>query len=189
MKPRLNAERSGDCNEAGPGIKRLRHPPSRCTIIRAPNGFFPSAFGIRIQFCGQQRLSTKEQQTRTRWPEQEPSQNILAYDLGLADRIQMLLGRAGNLSKQKMSCDLCFMVEVHMWCGILKSDLMLCLTPRIAEASLHEPHTRPMDLTGRRKKSMICIDAFEIDSDTSLERWVRFAEKVARSLPGKPAGQ
>lgn len=80
---------------------------------------------------------------------------------------------------------LCFMVNGHMCCGIVKSDLMLRLTPETAAVSLLEPHTRPMDFTGKPIKSMIYVEAAGIDSDSSLEKWVRYAEQIARELPGK----
>jgi TfoX/Sxy family transcriptional regulator of competence genes len=109
----------------------------------------------------------------------------MAYDLGLADRIRVILGRVGDFSERKMFGGLCFMVNGHMCCGIVKSDLMLRLTPEIAAAALREPHTRPMDFTGKPMKSMIYVEAAGIDADSSLERWVRSAERIARSLPGK----
>jgi TfoX/Sxy family transcriptional regulator of competence genes len=109
----------------------------------------------------------------------------MAYDLGLTDRIRVILGRLGDFSERKMFGGLCFMVNGHMCCGIVKSDLMLRLTPEIAAAALREPHTRPMDFTGKPMKSMIYVEAAGIDADSSLERWVRSAERIARSLPGK----
>ncbi len=113
----------------------------------------------------------------------------MAYDLGLADRIRVVLGRLGDFSERKMFGGLCFLVNGHTCCGIVKSDLMLRLTPEIAAASLHEPHTRPMDFTGKPMKSMIYVEATGIDSDSSLERWVRSAEQVAQALPDKVGKQ
>jgi TfoX/Sxy family transcriptional regulator of competence genes len=109
----------------------------------------------------------------------------MAYDLGLADRIRMVLGRLGEFSERKMFGGLCFLVNGRMCCGIVKSDLMLRLTPEIAAAALRQPHTRPMDFTGKPMKSMIYVDPAGIDSDSSLERWVRSAEQVSRALPAK----
>lgn len=109
----------------------------------------------------------------------------MAYDLGLADRIRVILGRSGGFSERKMFGGLCFMVNGHMCCGIVKSDLMLRLTPETAVAALREPHTRLMDFTGKPMKSMIYVDATGIDSDAALERWVRSAERVAQAIPSK----
>ncbi len=109
----------------------------------------------------------------------------MAYDLGLADRIRVVLGRLGEFSERKMFGGLCFLVNGRMCCGIVKSDLMLRLTPEIAAAALREPHTRPMDFTGKPMKSMIYVEAAGIDSDSSLERWVRSAERLARGVIGR----
>jgi TfoX/Sxy family transcriptional regulator of competence genes len=116
----------------------------------------------------------------------------MAYDLGLADRIRMVLGRLGSFSERKMFGGLCFLVNGRMCCGIVKRDLMLRLTPEMAATALREPHTRPMDFTGKPMKSMIYVDPAGIDSDSSLERWVRSAEQVSRALPAKiekPSGR
>src|SRR5579863_1711488 len=113
----------------------------------------------------------------------------MAYDLGLADRIRVVLGRTGRFSERKMFGGLCFLVNGHMCCGIVKSDLMLRLTAEAVAVALHEPHTRPMDFTGRPMKSMIYIDAAGVDSDHSLERWVRSAELLARAMPDKIGGR
>ncbi len=109
----------------------------------------------------------------------------MAYDLGLADRIRVVLGHQGDVFERKMFGGLCFMVNGHMCCGIVKTDLMLRLTPETATAALCEPHTRPMDFTGKPMKSMIYVDAIGIDSDASLERWVLAAAGIARELPEK----
>jgi TfoX/Sxy family transcriptional regulator of competence genes len=91
----------------------------------------------------------------------------------------------GDFSERKMFGGICFLVNGNMCCGIVKSDLMLRLTSEAATAALQEPHTRPMDFTGKPMKSMIYVAAEGIDSDSSLERWVRSAERVARALPAK----
>jgi TfoX/Sxy family transcriptional regulator of competence genes len=109
----------------------------------------------------------------------------MAYDLGLADRIRVILGHTRGFSERKMFGGLCFLVNGHMCCGIVKSDLMLRLTPETASAALGEPHTRPMDFTGKPMKSMIYVASAGIDSDAALERWIRSAERVARALPAK----
>jgi TfoX/Sxy family transcriptional regulator of competence genes len=95
----------------------------------------------------------------------------MAYDEGLADRIRVLLGSSGEFSERNMFGGLCFLVNERMCCGIVKNDLMLRLTPELAAAALGELHTRPM----------IYVDGAGIDSDSSLERWVRSAEQLARA--------
>ena len=68
----------------------------------------------------------------------------MAYDVHLADRIRSILKTAGEFSEKKMLGGLAFMVNGRMFCGVLKTDLVLRLTAEEADAALREPHTRPM---------------------------------------------
>jgi TfoX/Sxy family transcriptional regulator of competence genes len=109
----------------------------------------------------------------------------MAYDLGLADRIRLVLRPAGPFAERKMFGGLCFLVNGRMCCGVMKTDLVLRLTPEAAAEALREPHVRPMDFTGKPMKSMIYVAAAGVDSDSSLESWVKSAEAIARTLPAK----
>lgn len=113
------------------------------------------------------------------------TQIAMAYDEGLADRIRTALGPRGGFSERKMFGGLCFMVNGNMCCGIVGNDLMLRLTPQAVSAALREPHTRPMDFTGKPMKSMIYVAAAGLDSDESLETWIQSADRIARAMPAK----
>src|SRR5215471_11619796 len=80
---------------------------------------------------------------------------------------------------------LAFMVNGHMCCGVLKTDLVLRLTSEEAAASLRQPHTRPMDFTGKPMKSMIYVSATGTDSDKALAAWVESAVRLARCVAEK----
>jgi hypothetical protein len=67
----------------------------------------------------------------------------------------------------------------------VKTDLVLRLSPESAATALHQPHTRPMDFTGKPMKSMIYVDAMGTDQDDALEGWVKTAYSLARGLPPK----
>jgi TfoX/Sxy family transcriptional regulator of competence genes len=109
----------------------------------------------------------------------------MGYDLHLADRVRSILERAGEFSERRMFGGVAFMVNGHMCCGIVKTDLVLRLTPEQVPVSLHEAHTRPMDFTGKPLKSMIYVSTGGTDSDEALTGWVEAALKVARSLPAE----
>lgn len=109
----------------------------------------------------------------------------MAYEVHLADRIRSILQSAGEFSERKMFGGLAFIVNGHMCCGVLKSDLVLRLTPEQAAVALRQPHTRPMDFTGKPMKSMIYVSALGTDSDQELAAWVQSAASLARSAPGK----
>jgi TfoX/Sxy family transcriptional regulator of competence genes len=109
----------------------------------------------------------------------------MAYDVHLADRIRAIMNTAGEFSEKKMFGGLAFMVNGRMCCGVLKTDLVLRLTPERAAASLCQPHTRPMDFTGKPMKSMIYVSETGTDSDKALAAWVESAVRLARGLPEK----
>src|SRR5215471_4085172 len=113
----------------------------------------------------------------------------MAYDVHLADRIRSILQSAGEFSEKKMFGGLAFLVNGHMCCGVLKTDLVLRLTPEEAAASLRQPNARPMDFTGKPMKSMIYVSAMGTDSDQALATWVESAVKLARSVPPESVHQ
>jgi hypothetical protein len=104
----------------------------------------------------------------------------VTYDVHLADRVRSILNSTAEFSEKKMFGGLAFMVNGHMCCGVLKTDLVLRLTPEAAAASLRQAHTRPMDFTGKVMKSMIYVSAIGTDSDRALAIWVESAVKVAQ---------
>lgn len=80
---------------------------------------------------------------------------------------------------------ICFMMDGHMCCGVVKTDLMLRLAPESVTRALQQPHTRRMDFTGKPMKSMLYVDAIGTDSDEALEQWVESALAFVRTLPPK----
>ena len=80
---------------------------------------------------------------------------------------------------------LAFLVAGHMACGIVGNDLMLRLGVDGADAALDEPHTRPMDITGKPMKSMVYVAPPGTEADAKLLAWVERATAHARTLPPK----
>jgi TfoX/Sxy family transcriptional regulator of competence genes len=90
-----------------------------------------------------------------------------------------------SFSELKMFGGLAFMVNGHMCCGIVKTDLMLKLTPDEVTAALRQAHTRPMDFSGKPMKAMLYVAPAGLDSDAALEQWIREAAAVALAEPPK----
>ncbi|MGI8744002.1 MAG: TfoX/Sxy family protein [Bryobacteraceae bacterium] len=109
----------------------------------------------------------------------------MAYDLGLAERVRSILKERGGFSECKMFGCIAFMINGHMCCGVMKTDLFLRLSPEGAVTARGQRHTRPMDSTGKRMKSMILVDAQGTASDQTLQEWVESAFAVVRTLPPK----
>jgi TfoX/Sxy family transcriptional regulator of competence genes len=112
----------------------------------------------------------------------------VAYDERLAERVRGVLPDPGAVREQKMFGGLAFMVGGHMFCGVMKDELMLRLGPDGAEQALTRPHVRPMDFTGRPMTSMVLVGKDGLKG-TALRRWVEKALAFAHDLPPKPAKQ
>jgi hypothetical protein len=109
----------------------------------------------------------------------------MPYDRGLADRVRSILAHRSGLSERQMFGGIAFMVDGHMCCGVVKTDLMLRLAPESVARGLQQLHTRPMDFTGTPMKSMLYVDAIGTDSDEALQQWVDAALAFVLTLPPK----
>jgi TfoX/Sxy family transcriptional regulator of competence genes len=78
-----------------------------------------------------------------------------------------------------------FMLAGNMAVGVIGDDLMVRLDPEDAAKALQEPHTRPMDFTGKPSKNMVYVDAEGTASDEDLAAWVDAGADYAVSLPPK----
>jgi len=78
-----------------------------------------------------------------------------------------------------------FMLAGHMAVGVIGDDLMVRLDPEDAAKALREPHTRPMDFTGKPAKNMVYVNAEGTASDEDLAAWVDAGADYAASLPPK----
>ena len=78
-----------------------------------------------------------------------------------------------------------FMLAGNMAVGVIGEDLMVRLDPAEAEKALREPHTRPMDFTGKPMKKMVYVDPEGTARDEDLVAWVDAGAGYAASLPPK----
>ena len=76
-----------------------------------------------------------------------------------------------------------FMVAGRMACGVIHDDLLVRVGKPSHEAALAEPHTRPMDFTGRPIHGMVYVEPAGVRSDVDLARWVERAVNVATVEP------
>jgi TfoX/Sxy family transcriptional regulator of competence genes len=109
----------------------------------------------------------------------------MPYDEPLAERVQALIGKHRGVTEKRMFGGLAFMLQGNMCCGVMKDRIMLRLGPEGVEAALKEPHTAPMDFTGKPIKSMVYLRPEGYESDADLEKWVETAVRFAQTLPPK----
>jgi TfoX/Sxy family transcriptional regulator of competence genes len=106
----------------------------------------------------------------------------VAFDEALADRVRDALAARPELSERRMFGGIAFMLAGNMCCGVIDEDLLVRLGPD-GERALAEPHTRPMDFTGRPMKSTIYVSPEGTERDEDLVRWVEAGADFAASLP------
>jgi hypothetical protein len=69
--------------------------------------------------------------------------------------------------------------------GVIGEDLMVRLEPAEARRALGQPHTRPMDFTGRSATNMVYVEATGTAADADLASWIDAGADFAASLPPK----
>ena len=96
----------------------------------------------------------------------------MAYDERLAERIRTVLRGRDDVIERKMFGGIAFMVGGRMAVGITRDDLMVKVGRDRHDAALTEPHTRPMDFTGRPARGMVYVAPAGVMADEDLARWV-----------------
>ena len=109
----------------------------------------------------------------------------MAYDEELANRVRESLGDRPDLGERKMFGGISFMVGGYMCCGVIGEDLVLRLGADGADAALDEPHTRPMDFTGRRLSGFVYVAPSGTATADDLERWIARGLAFVATLPPK----
>jgi TfoX/Sxy family transcriptional regulator of competence genes len=107
------------------------------------------------------------------------------FDLQLAQRIRDQLDGIPDVTERRMFGGLSFLIAGHMACGVVGNDLVLRLGKNDAAATLDQPHTRPMDFTGRPIRSMIYIAPDGTARDRALNHWIKRSIKYVSTLPPK----
>lgn len=109
----------------------------------------------------------------------------MAYDEQLAERARAILKGQRALVEKKMFGGLAYMSNGKMFAGILKNELMVRVGPEGNAAALKEPHTRPMDFTGRPMKGYIFVEPGGVKADAQLRTWLSKGLAFVAGVPPK----
>jgi TfoX/Sxy family transcriptional regulator of competence genes len=136
-------------------------------------------------YCALTAIAPLSNQIRlARNPAGDPYPSRVAFDEALADRVRDVLAARPELSERRMFGGIAFMLAGNICCGVIGEDLLVRLGDD-GEAALAEPHTRPMDFTGKPMKTTIYVDPEGTADDAALARWVEAGADFAASLPAK----
>ena len=109
----------------------------------------------------------------------------MAYDEGLAQRIQEALADADGLTERRMFGGIAFMLHGNMAVGVSDDELMVRVGPDRYADALAQPHARVFDMTGRVMRGWVVVASEGIADDSALDEWIRRGADYARSLPPK----
>ena len=109
----------------------------------------------------------------------------MAYDEGLTQRIEDVLGDRPDLVAKKMFGGIGFLLRGNMACGVNKDHLVVRVGPDRYEAALAQPHVKEFDITGRSMKGWVIVEPPGYESDEDLQDWVQQGFDFALSLPPK----
>lgn len=109
----------------------------------------------------------------------------MAFEEKLASRVRNFLKDAKHTSEKKMFGGIAFMLDGNMCCGVIGDLLMARVGPEAYESALREPHTRPMDFTGKPMKGYVYVEPEGYESDKNLKKWVERCVEFASMLPPK----
>ena len=105
----------------------------------------------------------------------------MAYDEGLSQRIREILAGQPGVVEKKMFGGLAFIINGHMSVGVIQTDLMVRTGPDSYEDALSQPHTRPMDFTGKPLRGFVYVNEHGYESDKGLRQWVQRGVDLALS--------
>jgi hypothetical protein len=107
----------------------------------------------------------------------------MAYDDKLDARITEVVADWGA-TKKKMFGGTCHLLHGNMLCGVHDDRLIVRLGEKARPAALDEPHTRPMDITGRPMKGWIMVSP-QGYAGKAVRDWLDRARTFVSTLPPK----
>ncbi len=109
----------------------------------------------------------------------------MVYNEQLAFRVRKLLNEQKRLGEREMFGGITFMLHGKMCCGVVGDELVVRVGPESYDEALSQPHTRPMDFTGRPLKGFVFVGPGGNKTDEDLAKWVNQAAKFVSSLLAK----
>ena len=106
-----------------------------------------------------------------------------------ASQIRSAIQVTPGISEQHMFGGVSFMLDGNMCCGVIDDNLVMRVGPDAYEGALSEPHTRPMDFTGRPLRGFIYVDREGFASEALLRQWIDRGMSYVRTLPPKSVAQ
>lgn len=109
----------------------------------------------------------------------------MAYDEGLAFRIEEYLEQYDDVYPKKMFGGICWLIKGNIACGIFEESLISRVGPELYTDSLNVDGVKEFDLTGRPMKGWVIVTEDVITEDQELISWINKGLSFGRTLPAK----
>lgn len=106
----------------------------------------------------------------------------MAYDEGLAFRVESLMSKETDIISQKMFGGIGYLSNGNMTCGIFEDFLIVRVGPELYQQSLKSKHVKEFDITGKAMNGWVMVDSPGISEDEDLLEWVKKGLSFGRSL-------
>lgn len=77
------------------------------------------------------------------------------------------------------------MYRSYMCAGVIDDMIVIRVGPDEYEKALSEPHTRPMDFTGKPMKGYVYVEPAGYRSEKDLKKWIERGVRFVKTLPPK----
>jgi hypothetical protein len=109
----------------------------------------------------------------------------MAYDEGLAQRVEDALGEMDGLVGKKMFGGVGYLLNGNMAVGVLGDELIVRTGPERYEELLGRPHVGEFGPTGRTMTGWVTVGPEGLSEDADLSAWIEIGVAFAASLPPK----
>ncbi len=109
----------------------------------------------------------------------------MAYDEGIDDRVQQIIGRWKGMVTKKMFGGVCHQLNGNILSGVHKDKLILRLGPKEADKAMQKKTVGPFDITGRPMKGWVMVEKKGFSSEADLKAWLDKAKAFVKTLPAK----
>ena len=113
----------------------------------------------------------------------------MAFDETTAELVRTALDDDPRITEKKMFGGLCFMLNGNMLCGVHSQKVgggaMFRMSPEDEARALKTPGAKPMEMTGRRMKGFVDVDAAALGDDAVLKTMLEFALAYVGPMPAK----
>jgi hypothetical protein len=109
----------------------------------------------------------------------------MAYDEGLAYRVEELIGDMDGMEAKKMFGGVGYILNGNMAVGVSGNDLIIRVGPEKYDDVIHQPHVKPFGPAGRTMKGWVMVEPDGASEDEEFEEWVQMGVDFASGLPPK----